>query len=78
MPNVLELFSQPEILNYLGNRQYPALLGETLFPEVKRESWNLTRLKVQDASLLLRPFIHSIPRLRLEAENLPSRRWSLP
>ncbi|MBY9078299.1 major capsid protein [Paenibacillus sp. HN-1] len=38
MPTVLELFEQKEILNYLGNRQYPALLGETLFPEVKRQS----------------------------------------
>lgn len=38
MATVLELFPQKEILNYLGNRQYPALLGETLFPEVKRQS----------------------------------------
>lgn len=38
MPTVLELFNQKEIINYLGNRQYPPLLGETLFPEVKRES----------------------------------------
>jgi hypothetical protein len=38
MPNVLELFSQPVVLNYLQNRQFPALLGETLFPEVKRDS----------------------------------------
>ncbi|MEK5235457.1 major capsid protein [Paenibacillus sp. FSL L8-0470] len=45
MPNVLELFSQPEILNYLGNRQYPALLGETLFPEVKRESLEFDQIK---------------------------------
>lgn len=38
MPSVLELFNQREILAYLQNRQYPALLGETLFPEVKRQS----------------------------------------
>ncbi|WP_438435413.1 major capsid protein [Gorillibacterium sp. sgz500922] len=38
MATVLDLFPQKEILNYLGNRQYPALLGETLFPEVKRQS----------------------------------------
>lgn len=38
MTSVLDLFNQREILNYLTNRQYPALLGETLFPEDKRES----------------------------------------
>lgn len=38
MPTILELFNQREILNYLRDRQYPPLLGETLFPEVKRES----------------------------------------
>ncbi|WP_328802018.1 major capsid protein [Paenibacillus sp. LX16] len=38
MSTVLELFAQKEILNYLKNRQYPALLGETLFPEIKRQS----------------------------------------
>lgn len=45
MPNVLELFSQREVLNYLGNRQYPALLGEALFPEVKRESLEFDQIK---------------------------------
>jgi hypothetical protein len=45
MPNVFELFSQPEILNYLENRTYPALLGETLFPEVKRESLEFDMIK---------------------------------
>ncbi|REK69336.1 major capsid protein [Paenibacillus paeoniae] len=38
MPNILELFKQPEVLTYQLNRQYPPMLGETLFPEVKRES----------------------------------------
>lgn len=45
MANVLELFSQREVLNYLGDRQYPALLGETLFPEVKRESLEFDQIK---------------------------------
>jgi len=45
MPSVLELFTQPEILNYLGNRQYPAFLGETLFPEVKRDSLEFDMIK---------------------------------
>ena len=38
MPNVLELFNQKEILNYLKDREYPAMLGEELFPEVKKQS----------------------------------------
>lgn len=37
MPNVLELFNQREVLNYLQNREYPALLGATLFPETKNQ-----------------------------------------
>lgn len=36
MATIAEMFSQPELLNYLKNRQYPALVGEQLFPEVKR------------------------------------------
>ncbi|MBQ8299881.1 MAG: major capsid protein [Clostridia bacterium] len=38
MPNVLELFNQRELLDYSREREYPAMLGEELFPEVKRES----------------------------------------
>lgn len=45
MANVLELFAQKEILNYLGTRTYPALLGETLFPEVKRQSLEFDMIK---------------------------------
>jgi hypothetical protein len=45
MPNVLELFNQREILNYLGNRQFPPLLGESLFPEVKRDSLEFDQIK---------------------------------
>lgn len=36
--SVLELFNQREILNYLKERKYPVMLGEELFPEVKRQS----------------------------------------
>ena len=36
--SVLELFNQKEVLNYLKDRKYPAMLGEELFPEVKRQS----------------------------------------
>jgi len=45
MPNVLELFTVKEILNYLVNRKCPALLGETLFPEVKRQSLSFDQIK---------------------------------
>ncbi|SDR81958.1 Phage major capsid protein E [Paenibacillaceae bacterium GAS479] len=45
MPSVLELFNQSEVLNYLQNRTYPAHLGETLFPEVKRESLKFDQIK---------------------------------
>lgn len=38
MPTVLELFNQKELLDYQKERTYPAMLGEELFPEVKRES----------------------------------------
>ncbi|MBO5143610.1 MAG: major capsid protein [Clostridia bacterium] len=38
MPTVLELFNQKEVLNYLKERKYPAMLGEELFPEVKKQS----------------------------------------
>ena len=30
--SVLELFSQKEVLNYLKERKFPALMGEELFP----------------------------------------------
>ncbi len=36
--SVLELFNQKEVLNYLKERKYPTMLGEELFPEVKRQS----------------------------------------
>lgn len=45
MPNILDLFNQKEVLNYLQNRQYPALLGEELFPEVKRQSLEFDQIK---------------------------------
>ncbi|MTI56150.1 major capsid protein [Geosporobacter ferrireducens] len=45
MPSVLELFNVKEILNYLSNRQYPALLGENLFPEVKKQSLTFDIIK---------------------------------
>jgi hypothetical protein len=45
MANILELFNQKEVLNYQNNRQFPSLLGETLFPEVKRQSLEFDMIK---------------------------------
>lgn len=45
MPDIYELFSQKEILNYLNERQYPPMLGEALFPEVKRQSLEFDMIK---------------------------------
>lgn len=45
MANILELFNQKEMLNYLQNRQFPAYFGEQLFPEVKRQSLEFDILK---------------------------------
>lgn len=36
--SILELFNQKEVLNYLKDRKYPAMLGEELFPETKKQS----------------------------------------
>ena len=36
--SVLELFNQKEVLNYLKERKFPAMTGEELFPEVKKQS----------------------------------------
>jgi hypothetical protein len=45
MPNVLDLFNQKEVLNYLQNREYAPLLGATLFPEVKKQSLEFELIK---------------------------------
>lgn len=64
MPNILELFSQAEVLNYLQNRKYPALLGETLFPEVKRQSLEFEYIKGAGMT----PVIASVHAFDTEAE----------
>lgn len=64
MPNVLELFSQKEILNYLENRQYPALLGATLFPEVKKQSLEFDLIKGAGRT----PVVASVHAFDTEAE----------
>ncbi|MCH4169408.1 MAG: major capsid protein [Streptococcaceae bacterium] len=41
---ILDLFSQNEVLNYVRNREYAPLLGETLFPERKTPSLKFDQL----------------------------------
>lgn len=64
MANILELFSQKEVLTYLQNREFPALLGETLFPEVKKQSLEFDMIK-GGGSL---PVIASVHAFDTEAE----------
>ena len=62
--NILELFNQREVLNYLQNRRYPTLVGETLFPEVKKQS-----LKFDDIRGAMKvPVVASIHAFDTEAE----------
>lgn len=35
MPEILDLFNQRDVLSYVNNRQYPAYLGDSLFPSRK-------------------------------------------
>ena len=44
MPAITELFTQNEVLNYVRDREYKPLLGETLFPERKQPSLKLDQL----------------------------------
>ena len=45
MANIAELFSQRNVLDYVNNRQAPALLGETLFPSRKVQGLEFDILK---------------------------------
>ncbi|MEK3886535.1 major capsid protein [Bacillus sp. FSL K6-3431] len=64
MPSILELFNQKDVLNYLKAREFPALLGETLFPEVKKQSLEFDMIK-GGSSL---PVIASVHAFDTEAE----------
>lgn len=64
MGSVLDLFNQKEVLNYLQNRQYPVLMGETLFPEVKRQSLEFDEIR----GALKVPVVASIHSFDTEAE----------
>ena len=65
MANVLELFAQPVILDYLNQKEYPAYLGETLFPEVKKPSLKFEYLRGSSDSI---PTVASVHSFDTEAE----------
>ena len=46
--SVLELFSQKEVLNYLKERKFPALMGEELFPETKKKAKDKQKTTCQE------------------------------
>ncbi|AOH54481.1 major capsid protein E [Peribacillus muralis] len=64
MPTIAELFSKKELITYMMNRQYPTLLGEQLFPEVKRDTLEFDQIK--GASRV--PVIASVHAFDTEAE----------
>ncbi|CAG9620877.1 major capsid protein [Sutcliffiella rhizosphaerae] len=43
--DILELFSHKEVLNYLKDRKFPVLLGESLFPEIKKPTLEFDMIK---------------------------------
>lgn len=61
---VLDLFSQKEILNYLKERKYPAMMGEELFPEVKKQSLEFDMLTNKSTT----PVIASVHGFDTESE----------
>ena len=64
MPSILELFSQKEVLNYMNTRTQPALLGESLFPEVKKQSLEFDMIKGGNSM----PVVASVHAFDTEAE----------
>ncbi|MBC1290626.1 major capsid protein [Listeria booriae] len=65
MANILDLFNQREVLNYLKTREFPALLGEQLFPEIKKQSLEFDQIKGANNAT---PVIASIHAFDTEAE----------
>lgn len=64
MSSVAELFETKKILDYLKERQYPAMLGEELFPERKEDDLEFDILK--EGSRL--PVVASVHAFDTEAE----------
>lgn len=64
MPNILDLFKQKEVLNYLQAREYPALLGASLFPEEKKQTLEFDLIKGAGRT----PVVASVHSFDTEAE----------
>lgn len=64
MSSVLELFDTKKIIDYLKDRQYPAMLGEELFPERKEDDLEFDILR--EGSKL--PVVASVHSFDTEAE----------
>lgn len=64
MPSVLDLFNQREVLDYLQKREYPALLGAKLFPEIKKPTLEFDSIKGAGRT----PVIASVHAFDTEAE----------
>lgn len=64
MANVLDLFNQKEVLNYLQTREYAPLLGAALFPEVKKQSLEFDLIKGAGRT----PVVASVHSFDTEAE----------
>lgn len=64
MPNIAELFSQKNVLDYVNDRQAPVLLGESLFPAKKVQGLEFDILKAGSKI----PTIASVHAFDTEAE----------
>lgn len=45
MAEIYEVLSKPTVLQYIKNRTYPPLMGQTLFPEVKKPDFEFEYIK---------------------------------
>lgn len=64
MTTIADLFSQPDLIDYTLNRQYPTRLGDELFEPVKVNSLTIDVLKRQNRT----PVIASVAAFDAEAE----------
>ncbi|MBA1395171.1 major capsid protein, partial [Lactobacillus sp. XV13L] len=55
MPNIAELFSQKNVISYMQQRQYPTMLGETLFPSRKVPSLDVEILENNRSTPVIAP-----------------------
>lgn len=62
--SILELFSQKEVLNYLKNRTFKPMIGEELYPEVKKPTLEFDVLKSNSKT----PVIASVHAFNTESE----------